>query len=97
MMHIKNVASRLALALTLYGTAMGQQVEGPEYNKPEGTPGSFFTASGSIPVSAIQDAAAKSSVVPDLATYPIAHGSSVMSTIHGDWAQFSSVSAHLSS
>ncbi|KAF7590820.1 hypothetical protein BBP40_002342 [Aspergillus hancockii] len=93
-MPIKNIASQLALAMAIYGPVMGQQVEGPEYNNPNGTPGKFFAASGSIPVAAIQEAAAKASVVPDQATYPVAQGSSVMSTIHSDWAQFSSGAAY---
>ncbi|KAF5859842.1 hypothetical protein ETB97_002394 [Aspergillus alliaceus] len=89
-MPLKNFASQLALSLALFGTAMGQKVEGPEYNKPNGgPPGKFFAASSSLPVAALQAAAAKASVVPSHATYPIGEDSSIKSTIHTDWAKFS--------
>ncbi|KAE8386697.1 endo-chitosanase C [Aspergillus alliaceus] len=89
-MSVKNFASQLVLSLAVAGAAMGQNVEGPEFNKPDaGTPGKFFAASSSLPVAAIQQAAAKASVVPDRATYPISPDSKVKSTIHSDWAKFS--------
>ncbi|KNG87365.1 fungal chitosanase [Aspergillus nomiae NRRL 13137] len=87
-MPIKNFASRLALSLAVCGTAMGQKVNGADYNKPDGgPPAKFFQASSSIPVAAIQAAAAKASKVPSAATYPIGQGST-KSTIHSDWADF---------
>ncbi|EIT79551.1 fungal chitosanase of glycosyl hydrolase group 75-domain-containing protein [Aspergillus flavus] len=88
-MPIKSFASRLALSLAICGTAMGQKVNGADYNKPDGgPPAKFFQASSSIPVAAIQAAAAKASKVPSHATYPIGQGST-KSTIHSDWAGFS--------
>lgn len=91
-MPIKSFASRLALSLAICGTAMGQKVNGADYNKPDGgPPAKFFQASSSIPVAAIQAAAAKASKVPSHATYPIGQGST-KSTIHSDWAGFSEVS-----
>ncbi|OGM48814.1 fungal chitosanase [Aspergillus bombycis] len=91
-MPIKNFASRLAVSLAVCGTAMGQQVNGADYNKPNGgPPAKFFQASSSIPVAAIQAAAAKASKVPSHATYPIGQGST-KSTIHSDWANFAEAS-----
>ncbi|PYH96596.1 hypothetical protein BO71DRAFT_407556 [Aspergillus ellipticus CBS 707.79] len=89
-MTFKNIASQLTLSLAVYGTAMGQKVNGADYNKADGgPPSSFFAASSSLPVSGLQSAASKASVVPSDATYPVAQGSSVKSTIHSDWAEFS--------
>ncbi|KAE8375670.1 endo-chitosanase C [Aspergillus bertholletiae] len=88
-MPVKNFATRLALSLAVCGSAMGQKVNGADYNKPDGgPPAKFFQASSSIPVAAIQAAAAKASKVPSHATYPIGQGSQ-KSTIHSDWAGFS--------
>ncbi|KAE8356744.1 fungal chitosanase of glycosyl hydrolase group 75-domain-containing protein [Aspergillus coremiiformis] len=89
-MAIRTFAGQLALSFALCGTAIGQKIQGSDFAKPQGgPPASYFAASGSIPVASIQEAAAKAATVPDHATYAISHGSSVMSTIHSDWTNFS--------
>jgi chitosanase len=62
------------------------------FNRPDwGPPAKWFAAAASQPVSAIQAAAAKASVVPKGATYPFSLESTDKSTIHSDWASFKEV------
>lgn len=77
----------------LFGTGLAQTVDGSKFNKPDGgPPGSYFAAGSSIPVAALQSAAAKASTaVPD-ATYPTSHDKGAKQvTIHSDWTKFSEV------
>ncbi|KAJ9487353.1 hypothetical protein VN97_g5972 [Penicillium thymicola] len=80
--------------LALFGSSsLAQTVKGPEFNKPDGgPPASYFAAGSSIPVAALQSAAAKASTaVPD-ATYPInGDKGATKVTIHSDWTKFSEV------
>lgn len=88
------IQSMLGLAvLGLSASAVAQTVDGSKYNSPTGgPPSSYFAAASSIPVSAIQLAAAKASGVPSLATYPVnTDKNSPKSTIHNDWVKFSDV------
>ncbi|PLN81936.1 Chitosanase-domain-containing protein [Aspergillus taichungensis] len=81
----------LALSVAFSAFALGQQVNGPDYDSPTGgPPAKFFAAAASIPVAGLQTAAAKASKVPDLATYPVSlEKNAVKSTIHSDWLSFS--------
>ncbi|RAH46649.1 glycoside hydrolase family 75 protein [Aspergillus brunneoviolaceus CBS 621.78] len=86
------IQSTLGLAvLGLSASAVAQTVDGSKYNSPTGgPPSSYFAGASSIPVSAIQSAAAKASDVPSLATYPVnTDKNSPKSTIHNDWVKFS--------
>ncbi|RAL15906.1 glycoside hydrolase family 75 protein [Aspergillus homomorphus CBS 101889] len=86
------IQSTLSLALLgLSASAVAQTVDGSKYNSPTaGPPASYFAAASSIPVAAIQSAAAKASSVPSLATYPVnTDKNSPKSTIHNDWVKFS--------
>jgi hypothetical protein len=77
----------------LFGTGLAQTVDGSKFNKPDGgPPGSYFAAGSSIPVAALQSAAAKARTpVPD-ATYPINGDKGAKKvTIHSDWAKFDKV------
>ena len=93
-MLVKSTTSHLSFSLAVCSSIMGQKVKGPEYDSPNGgPPASFFAASSSLPVAGLEAAAAHASVVPEYANYPIDHGSSVISTIHSDWAKFTSVNS----
>lgn len=77
----------------LFGTGLTQSVNGFNFNKPTGgPPGSYFAAGSSIPVTALQSAAATASTaVPD-GTYPINRENGAQEvTIHSDWANFNQV------
>ena len=79
--------------LALFGTGLTQKVNGPDFNKPDGgPPGSYFAAGSSIPVAALQSAAAKASTpVPD-GTYAINNDKGAKKvTIHSDWSKFDEV------
>ncbi|KAJ0418228.1 fungal chitosanase of glycosyl hydrolase group 75-domain-containing protein [Aspergillus carlsbadensis] len=83
----------LALLVVLLSTllAMGQKVNGPEYNKPDGgPPASYFQAAATMPVAALQTAATCLSETPGNAVhdYKLSSGSNQMSTIYTDWARF---------
>ncbi|PYH97196.1 Chitosanase-domain-containing protein [Aspergillus ellipticus CBS 707.79] len=83
--------SILSLAiLALAGSALGQSVDGAKYDFPSGgPPGSFFAASTRLPVSALQSAAARASIVPPKATYPVSREPGApLSTLHSDWVNF---------
>ncbi|KAF9884410.1 hypothetical protein FE257_001810 [Aspergillus nanangensis] len=91
-MSFLNAAARLSLALALFGgVSLGQKVDGSEFDSPDGgPPGSYFAAASTMPVAALQAAAAKATEIPDLATYGISlDGGDEKSTIHSDWASFS--------
>ncbi|KAF7587634.1 hypothetical protein BBP40_006918 [Aspergillus hancockii] len=87
-MTFKHLVRQVALSLAICGTATGQKVNGADYNKSNGgPPGCFFATSSSLPVSDIQSAALKASVVPGYATHPGAQGPH-------HWAQFSEGAAY---
>ncbi|KAJ5686358.1 hypothetical protein N7536_008977 [Penicillium majusculum] len=84
--------------LALFGTSgLAQTVKGPEFNKPDGgPPGSYFAAGSSIPVAALQSAAAKASTAVPSATYPINGDKGAKKvTIHSDWTKFSEGAAYV--
>lgn len=80
--------------LLLLGPAVAQTVDGSKYNNPTaGPPSSFFAAASTLPVAALQSAAAKARKAADDATYPINSDSGAAKvTIHEDWSSFSKVS-----
>ncbi|RAL00090.1 glycoside hydrolase family 75 protein [Aspergillus ibericus CBS 121593] len=88
-MALKTTLNLAVMALA--GSSMAQSVDGSKYDHPNaGPPASFFAAATTLPVSALQAAAAKASVVPAKATYPVnTDKNSPLSTIHSDWASFS--------
>lgn len=84
----------LPIALfSLAGTAIAQQVDGAQFNNPTaGPPASYFAAATTIPVAALQSAAAKASTAASKSTYAINNdGGSQKVTIHSDWSKFSAV------
>ncbi|KAJ5506381.1 Fungal chitosanase [Penicillium expansum] len=84
--------------LALFGTTtLAQTVDGSKYNKPDGgPPGSYFAASSTIPVAALQSAAAKASVAVPSGTYPINGDKGAKRiTIHSDWADFDEGAAYV--
>ncbi|KAH3201368.1 hypothetical protein KXV64_008612 [Aspergillus fumigatus] len=85
------IIRQLAISLALCNSALAQVVNGADYNKPNGgPPASFFAAASTMPVAALQAAAAKATKVPSLATYPVSQDKgAAKSTIHTDWASFS--------
>ncbi|KKK25173.1 hypothetical protein AOCH_004549 [Aspergillus ochraceoroseus] len=55
---------------------------------------SSFAASTTVPVQALQSAAAKANTIPSLAVYPVSVGENpVQSTIYSDWTRFQTGSA----
>ena len=77
----------------LVGRGLAQAVNGFQFNRPEGgPPGTYFSAGSSIPVTALQSAAATASTaVPD-GTYPVNREDGAQEvTIHSDWANFTEV------
>ncbi|KAJ5248759.1 hypothetical protein N7468_000210 [Penicillium chermesinum] len=82
------------LALFVSQTA-AQTVVGSKYNNPTaGPPASFFAATSTIPVAALQTAAAKATKAAKSATYAINNdGGAAKVTIHSDWSGFSSGAA----
>ncbi|KAE8154786.1 fungal chitosanase [Aspergillus avenaceus] len=86
---MKSLWSIFALILLFSGNSRGAKLEGSQYNHPDrGPPAELFTAAASLPVSAIQAAAATASAVPKDATYRINMYSSTKSNIHTDWTSF---------
>jgi chitosanase len=79
--------------LAFLGTGFAQTVDGSKYNSPSaGPPASYFAAATTIPVAALQTAAAKASTAAQVATYPINGDSGAKKvTIHSDWSNFSDV------
>jgi hypothetical protein len=79
--------------LALFGTGFAQTVDGSKYNSPTaGPPASYFAAATTIPIAALQTAAAKASTAAQDATYPINGDSGAKKvTIHSDWSNFSEV------
>lgn len=62
-----------------------------QYNKPTaGPPIAWFRGNTALPISALASAAKKGS--KSLKTYKISQGSSIKSTIYGDWANLNGVS-----
>lgn len=88
-----NILFALA-SLALVIPVSSQTVDGSEYNNPTaGPPASYFAAATTIPVTALQSAAAKASTAAKNATYPISpDGGAKRITIHSDWADFNEVS-----
>ncbi|RAH61625.1 extracellular chitosanase CsnC [Aspergillus piperis CBS 112811] len=87
-MTFKTTAGLALLALA--GSVKAQSVDGSKYNSPtNGPPASYFAAATTLPVAALQSAAAKASSVPSKATYPVnTDKNSPKSTIHSDWVKF---------
>ncbi|CAK49178.1 uncharacterized protein An03g05260 [Aspergillus niger] len=87
-MAFKTTAGLAFLALA--GSVKAQSVDGSKYNSPSnGPPASYFAAATTLPVAALQSAAAKASSVPSKATYPVnTDDDSPKSTIHSDWVKF---------
>ncbi|KAF3388302.1 Endo-chitosanase C [Penicillium rolfsii] len=85
------IKSSVLASLALFGTTLAQSVDGSKYNNPTaGPPASFFAAATTVPVAALQSAAAKASTAAKDATYPINGDSGApKSTIHSDWTKFS--------
>ncbi|KAJ5090156.1 hypothetical protein N7532_008840, partial [Penicillium argentinense] len=81
----------LVASLSLLGPALAQSVDGSQYNNPTaGPPASYFAAATTVPVAALQSAAAKASTAAKDATYPINSDSGAKRvTIHSDWSKFS--------
>ncbi|EAU38426.1 predicted protein [Aspergillus terreus NIH2624] len=91
-MVFKKAAIGLTLPFALFSSvALGQTVDGSDYDSPNGgPPGSYFAAASTMPVAALQAAAAKATKVPSYATYPVSQDDNAKkSTIHSDWASFS--------
>ena len=86
-----------AALLALFETGHCQSVVGSKYNNPTaGPPASFFAATSTLPVAALQTAAAQASQAAVDATYPVTDGkNAAVVTIHQDWSQFSEVRFHL--
>lgn len=82
-----------AISLILLGQTFAQSVDGSKYNNPTaGPPASYFAAASTVPVAALQTAAAKASKPAKDATYPINSDSGAAKvTIHSDWSGFSNV------
>lgn len=94
-MVFKKAAIGLTLPFALFSSvALGQTVDGSDYDSPNGgPPASYFAAASTMPVAALQAAAAKATKVPSYATYPVSQDDNAKkSTIHSDWASFSQVS-----
>jgi chitosanase len=90
------MALKYSLPVVLFaflGTSFAQSVDGSKFNNPTaGPPASYFAAATSIPVAALQHAAAKVSTAASDATYPINSDSGATKvTIHSDWSNFSEV------
>lgn len=97
MIMVMKFTRNLALSMVFSAFALGQQVNGPDYDSPTGgPPAKFFAAAASIPVAGLRAAAAKASKVPNLATYPVSlEKNAAKSTIHSDWLSFSEVGSFL--
>ncbi|CEO60467.1 Putative Chitosanase preproprotein [Penicillium brasilianum] len=85
------IKSSILASLALFGSTLAQSVDGSQYNNPTaGPPASYFAAASTVPVAALQSAAAKASTAAKDATYPINGDSGAhKSTIHSDWTNFS--------
>ncbi|KAJ5272895.1 hypothetical protein N7478_008020 [Penicillium angulare] len=81
--------------LAIFGQTLSQSVDGSKYNNPTaGPPASYFSATTTIPVAALQTAAAKASKAAKDATYPVNSDSGAAKvTIHSDWSTFSTGAA----
>ena len=92
-MIFKRSSILFAVSVANLGITLGQSVNGASYNKPSaGPPASFFAANPTIPVTALRAAAAKASVIPKGATFPVNFDSdSPKATIHSDWVNFANV------
>lgn len=92
-MAIGKFTKSVALSMAFSASVLGQKVNGPDYDSPTGgPPAKFFEAAATMPVAALQTAAAKAKKVPDLATYPVSlEKNAPKSTIHSDWLSFSEV------
>ncbi|KAJ5388228.1 hypothetical protein N7509_010769 [Penicillium cosmopolitanum] len=81
----------LLACLGLTSPVLSQSVDGSKYNNPTaGPPASYFAAATTVPVAALQSAAAKASEAAKDATYPInSDNGAKRVTIHKDWTNFS--------
>lgn len=75
------------LLFTLSSTSLAQSVDGSKFNHPTGgPPPNYFAAAGTIPVAALQNAAAKANISASNVAYPINRGSGAAKvTMHSDW------------
>ncbi|KAJ5594925.1 uncharacterized protein N7459_001133 [Penicillium hispanicum] len=80
----------LAATLLVLSPVLAQSVDGSKYNSPSaGPPSSYFAAATSLPVAALQSAAAKASTAANDATYPVNNDDGAAKvTIHSDWSKF---------
>lgn len=87
------------VSLALLTSVCSQSVDGEQYDSPSaGPPSSFFSAATTIPISALQTAAAKASQAAEDATYPINNSDDASEvTIHSDWSDYSEVSLFFNS
>ncbi|KAL3450373.1 fungal chitosanase of glycosyl hydrolase group 75-domain-containing protein [Aspergillus insuetus] len=84
-------ALTVLIVLSSTHLATGQNINGPEFNKPlGGPPASYFQAAATMPVAALQTAATRLSETPynAVADYKLSSSSRQMSTIYTDWAGF---------
>jgi chitosanase len=90
---VKYTSSIPLTLLALSGRGLAQSVDGKKFDNPTaGPPASYFAATTTIPVAALQSAAAKASTAASVATYPINFDSgAAKSTIYSDWSKFSEV------
>ncbi|CAI7601657.1 unnamed protein product [Penicillium pancosmium] len=81
----------LLACLGLTSPVWSQSVDGSKFNNPTaGPPASYFAAATTVPIAALQSAAAKASVAAKDATYPInSDNGAKRVTIHKDWTNFS--------
>ncbi|CAI7568298.1 unnamed protein product, partial [Penicillium manginii] len=81
----------LLACLGLINPVFSQSVDGSKHNDPTtGLPSSYFAAATTVPVAALQSAAAKANIAAKDATYPInANSGAKRVTIHKDWTSFS--------
>ena len=86
-----------AATLALLSSAWAQSVDGSRYNNPTaGPPSIYFTAAASIPVAALQTAAAKASTAAKDATYAVNRDNgAAKATIFSDWSDFDEVRSYI--
>lgn len=98
-MALSKLKSFPLACLVLASPGFSQVVDGPSYDNPTaGPPASYFAAATTVPVAALQSAAAKSSTAAKDATYPInSDNGAKRVTIHSDWTNFSEVKKLFSS
>ncbi|KAJ5716140.1 hypothetical protein N7493_008051, partial [Penicillium malachiteum] len=89
-MDHKNAFRAFLAVLIISRPTLSQNVDGSMYNDPTaGPPSSYFAAATTVPIAALQSAAAKASQAAKDATYPVNRSSgAVQVKIHSDWSNF---------